>query len=189
MARHVERPYVFLGDIKAEYVSPNRLAQLFGVAAIPTDKKTAIDFKYSLQNHGRMPAVVYEVKHDLGHITYHRGENRGLDSMPPAKPIYNEQGKQIIIEVISGLGGKTKEYVWTYYPKERTGPFGHIPVIYGWIRYRDASGRRYKAGFGFTWAGDQFSPYDGEAYNYDIELKPGEDEEPPPIPPPTAVAT
>jgi hypothetical protein len=50
------------------------------------------------------------------------------------------------------------------------------------------AGRRYQSGFGFNFLGGSFGIHTPE-YNYDRELKPGEEEDPPEIPePPEEVA-
>jgi hypothetical protein len=179
--RHVERPYVFLGDMKAEYIVATRL---FNVLAGEEARgaKNAIEFRHTIKNHGRTPAVVYEIHYAVAFIKF---VTAGQVDYPPDAPEYNEHThRRQIIDVI-GANNTTKEQSWTFLSDDITGPFRNIPVIFGLIRYRDTSGRRYESGFGFTWSGDSFQPYN-DAYNYDCELPPNA--EPPPIPEPPYAA-
>lgn len=170
-ARHIERPYVFIGKIEFEIVNPN-LPLLF-LAGGP-----GISVDYTLYNRWRTPAVVFEIcwcidfVRVIGGVAVYR---------PPASPKYDESGTAMI--VISAGGESEKRPGLRLRTEEvyDSGPDRPIPIIFGYIRYRDVAGRRYQAGFGFSWirpmseeitgsGGQIISPYGGEAYNYDREL-------------------
>jgi hypothetical protein len=182
-ALHIERPYVFLGDMRAEYTVTQQLNMRNGLSGIMENQRydglDAIKFSYVIKNHGRTPGIVYEIFHGLDCIQFSMD---GVTHYPPDVPNYDGLGLMVVMEVI-GADGVTKEQIRILTPPAEcnVGPFGDMPVIFGYIKYRSISGKCYQARFGYTWIGGPFVPYGDEAYNYDKEI------EPPPAYPGSAV--
>jgi hypothetical protein len=174
-ARHVERPYVLIGETELSIIDRALpFMSLIGGAGIT--------FHHVFFNRGRTPAVVFEVCYCLDFVRFGDSSPVAIYK-PPVNPVYGK-GSVAQVMIVIGADGqspkrpavlKTEEI----YEDRRYGP---IPIIYGYVKYRDVAGRRYQAGFGFSWIGSKtpasiaasvgqaISPYGDEAYNYDREL-------------------
>jgi hypothetical protein len=165
-ARHVERPYVFLEPIRVDFVI---ISMVVSIARIGDPiAKNAVSFTYELHNHGRTPATIYEMQFETDVIRV--GHSHTAAVFPPDEPTYLVPDNVSVFNVI-GAGKETAKLKITVICEGLIGSqFRNIPLIFGFVRYRDVIGRKYERGFGFTWGTDEkFRPYK-EAYNYDREL-------------------
>ena len=131
------------------------------VAAEAKLDQTVIAFEFNLQNHGRTPAIVTEVEIDIGVV-----------GRAPNGPSYSKVNNARLEEIIgSGIMSRNFERHLTI--NQVIGPHRAIALIYGFVLYRDMSGRHYQHGFGFHWSSQEWGfQASGRyaSYNYDHEI-------------------
>lgn len=171
-ARHVERPYAFLEIVHIMY------AQDISLLASSSANK-CIEIQYKIINHGRTPAIIYQCLFTVNYIIFGK-EKLVPPVLPPALPDYSSAVPQYVMEMLSpGRETFAERHKLPSREDVDNTPTGDIPVIFGYLRYRDVAGRHYQSGFGYTWVGGKLRP-SNDRYNYDREIEPAEMEAPTP---------
>jgi hypothetical protein len=190
--RHIERPYLFVSSITGEYIFQSRNLAIILSGGKEKDKTpNTLHFTCVFRNYGRTPAIVERTYFDI--FIWEIGIGPvDITSQPPKDPAYNPTGGSQDYKIV-GSGENLEPIVRNVSLSaemigEMRGFFNRKwPLVFGYIRYRDVAGRRYQRGFGFNFLGSSFGIHTPE-YNYDRELKPGEEEDPPEIPEPPEAA-
>lgn len=165
-SRHIDRPYLFLRPTSVDFVLVPTTVNA-GVDEPITEN--GIDFGYEIHNYGRTPAILYTLKLDVDYFVIGR---QGIElKNPPDTPVYTPVLQSQIVDMdIIGAVDKIDHTTTVIANALFSGTFRNIPLIYGFLRYRDVAGRKYQRGFGFIYTKqDAFMPYK-PSYNYDREI-------------------
>lgn len=181
--RHIERPYLAVASMDGAYIYQPRNAMrgLLGREDVDADKTpNTFRFTCTFHNYGRMPAIVERTYFDMFMWEIEAGTGK-IISEPPETPAYEETGGIREYKVV-GQGEDSQSYtrIITHEAiRENQGFFARKwPLVFGYIRYRDLSGRRFQCGFGFNFLGAISFGIHTRQYNYDRELEPADDEAP-----------